>query len=524
MKIQKRTAAITAASLLGIAAIGGGSYAFLSPKERTPVIMASDVREIQEQDVVEKVHAEGGLEATRTTSITSTLTGPVKDLQVKLGDRVADDQLLAVMDTTAIERQLEAERANRASQDTANNNQLLTAQQQYQQLHEKYDHGLNPEMNAAAAAERQAASALETAQRAFENKKKDTKAGTDPTLIEQQKALAAARDEQRDAALNLLRVNAGTIFNVITTEAGSPDMMADSVQTQDRLNRADRDLAVKEKDYQQTLVAIDRELATLAAQVRDASAAHREAVVGVESARLAALHQIDAQRAAVEQAQAAVNSGSLASEVTQRHLTIDVAKAEVHSPHGGIITELNAKVGAPSEGVLMTVADDSALKITTLVKESEIGKVKPGDEVTFTTAVTKDKKFTGNVINVASAAKTNPDGASKKVEFPVEIAVKGNTEGLRIGSTSKLEIVVNKQKGALSVPREAVLKDGGNHAVIALIEDNGKYIVKKIPVQVKAQTDFDAAIASPELSPGTKIASDPSKYIEDVDKRVRVEH
>lgn len=524
MKIQKRTAAIAAASLIGLAAIGGGAYAYLAPNDDTPYLAAADVREIKKQDIVEKVHAEGGIEAVRSTSITSSLTGPVKDLKVRLGDRVEGDQLLAEMDTTAIQRQIEVSQANRVAQDTANNSQLLAAQQQYQNLYDQYSQGLNPGVNAAEAAEREAASALEATQRAFDAKRRDADVGADTLITQQQKALNAARDEERDAALNLIRVYASAYYNSEVQEQPlTPDTVADSVQAKERFDRSQRDLADQERDFEQTLVGIDRELANLAAQVRDANAAHSEAAVSVESARVAALNEIDAQRIAVDQAQAAVNTGSLASSVSEHHLTLDISNAEVRSPHGGIITELNAKVGVPSEGVLMTVADNSALKITTLVKESDVAKIKPGDTVTFTTPGTKDKKYTGSVVHVASAAKVDPQGASKKVEFPVEIAVAGDTEGLRIGATSKVEIVTNKQAGALTVPRESVLKDGERYAVIALVEKDGEYVVKKIPVEVKAQTEFDAAISSPELRAGTKVAADPGKYVGDVDKHVQVE-
>ncbi|MEJ5997175.1 HlyD family efflux transporter periplasmic adaptor subunit [Corynebacterium sp. H130] len=520
---KKRTAIIAGATAAALVTAGGGAYAMFGSGGKDDIVMASDTVQIEQRDVEEKVHASGDLVAHRSTSITSRLTGPVKNLKVKLGDHVQAEQLLAEMDTTGLQRQLELELANREATATANSNALQAEQQAYDQLRQQYDQGATPEITAAITAQRQAESALHTATQAFENKRKDSVAGTDPALREQYKALQTARDEQHDAALNLAKVNAATLFGVVVSDVTGPDGLFDAVATQDRLNRADRDLAEKQRDYEQSLVEVDRELAELQTKVRDAEAAHSDAVIGTESARLIALHNIDKQRGAVERAQATVNTGTAASDLTAQHLSVDLSQAEIRSPHGGVVTELTAKEGAPSEGVLMTVADDSRLLITTKIKEADRGKIKPGTEVSFTTPSDKDKTFKGRVSHVAAVATNQAEeGGKSKREFPVEITVEGDTEGLNIGATAKIEFLVNKEASALAVPRESVLKSPEGYAVIALVPDGDKHRVTKISVTVKAQNDFDAAIAALDVEEGTKIMTDPTKHVDDVDKLVRV--
>lgn len=523
-KLGKKRIAITAASLVGLTLVGGGAYAVLSQGGVDDVVTAAEVVELSQRDIEEKVLADGEIAAGKYTSLTTSLTGPVKDLKVQLGDHVDGNQLLAVMDTTAIERQLELEQANRKATATANQNQLQSAQQQYNQMRDQFQQGTNQEINAATAAERQAVAALEAADTAYRNKRDDTAAGIDPALIEQERAVQAARDEQRAAALNLLRVNLGNAFSVIMDEAGQPGMLSDAVETEDRLRRAERDLAQKQQDFERSLVQVDRELAQLQTEVRDANATHSEAVLASESARLAALQAIDTQRLAVEQAQQVVATGTLASDVTAKHLSMDVSQAEVRSPHGGIVTELSANVGAPAAGVLVTVADDSTLKITTSVKESEVGKIRPGAEVTFTTPANKDKTYHGQVVHVAPVAKKKGDAepGKAKPEFPVEITVTGEREGLHLGASTKVNIVTRKETSALAVPREAVLKSPEGFHVIVLEPEGDKFRVKKVKVDVNAQTEFDAAVSSLDLQTGDKIVRDPGKYAEDVDKLVQV--
>lgn len=520
---NKRTAVVAIAATIGLAVTGGGAYAFFASGDDTEVVAASDIVQVAQRDIEEKVHASGDVGAHRSTSITSRLTGPVKEVKVKLGDHVQAEQLLALMDTTSLQRQLELEQANLAATDTTNRNALQAEQKQYEQLRTQYEQGANPEVAAADAAERQARSALEEATRTFENKRRDFAIGSDPTLREQHLALQAARDEQRDAALNLGRVNAANLYGIVVNDITSPDGIFDAVDTQNRLDRADRDLAEKQRDYEHTLVQVDRELAELQTKVRDAEAAYSEAAVSAEAARLLALHNIDKQRTAVESAQATVATGSAASVLTSEHLSVDISQAEIRSPHGGIITELSAQPGAPSEGVLMTVADDSRFLLKTKIKEADLAKVKPGTEVTFTTPSNKERKYKGKVAHVAAVAHTaGADPAKTKREFPVEIAVDGDTEGLSIGGTAKIEFLVNKQVGALTVPREAVLKTDDELSIIVLREEGEKYRMVKVPVTVTAQNEFDAAIESLDINAGDRVATDPMRFTDGVDKLVRI--
>ncbi|MEJ5928004.1 efflux RND transporter periplasmic adaptor subunit [Corynebacterium sp. H128] len=522
---KKLVAGIAALAVVG----GGGAWAAASilGKDSYPAIAASEVKEVEKKDVVAKVATTGEVMADKYTSVTSRLTGPVLELKVRAGDKVQADQVLARMDTTELQRQVELQAAQQAEAAAAAQQQLATAQNAYQQSRDRYQMGMNPEINSATAALRQADSELTLAQKQYNDLQSDRLQGADPRIAEQDRALVAARDENRDAAIELARITATTIYGVLVEDTASPVATLDMATAEDRLDRAERDADLKQQEMQRTLVAVDRDLAVAQAKVADAAAAQQEAALAVESARLATLQQIDAERIAAEQAAAGVDAAGASQSVTSRHMQVDMSEAEVRAPHAGVISELGAIEGAAPEGVLLTVADTDRLTVTAKVKESEVGKLKAGDEVTFTTPATGDKKFSGNVVRISPVAQTpQAEGEkqpSQKAEFPVEIAVTGDKEGLRLGASAKLQIVVDKRPQALAVPREAVIKTETGHDVLILAEESDAWRVKRVPVDLVTESNFDAVITGPEIKAGTKVVTSVSKHEADVDKLVSIE-
>ena len=91
-----------AASLFFVTACGGGEGA---AKEG---VAAGDYAVAAREDVVNSIVVDGTVEPIRTAGISSTLTVPVQTVHVQVGDRVKQGQLLVTMDTSSIERQLNA--------------------------------------------------------------------------------------------------------------------------------------------------------------------------------------------------------------------------------------------------------------------------------------------------------------------------------------------------------------------------------------------------------------------------------
>ncbi|MDO4223241.1 MAG: efflux RND transporter periplasmic adaptor subunit, partial [Acinetobacter sp.] len=93
-----------------LAVIAGGTwYYFFKPQEQTVQYITSDV---VQQDLENTVLATGTLEASKLVSVGAQASGQIKKLYVKLGDRVAQGQLIAHIDSAQQENALKTSQAN----------------------------------------------------------------------------------------------------------------------------------------------------------------------------------------------------------------------------------------------------------------------------------------------------------------------------------------------------------------------------------------------------------------------------
>lgn len=168
--------------------IAAASFYFLRSSSNDQVIATSDVREISSEGIVARVSVNGNIEAARTTTIYTSLTVPVANLPVAVGDRVAADQVLAELDASALQRQLDETDANNARAAMANRNSIAQSQQAYEQSRELLDSGLSPEINSAQSSLRASSQAYQDAIRSFEAKQRDVDGGLDSTMVAQSDA------------------------------------------------------------------------------------------------------------------------------------------------------------------------------------------------------------------------------------------------------------------------------------------------------------------------------------------------
>ncbi|MDO5374530.1 MAG: biotin/lipoyl-binding protein, partial [Corynebacterium glutamicum] len=193
--------------------IAAASFYFLRSSPNDQVIATSDVREISSEGIVARVSVNGNIEAARTTTIYTSLTVPVANLPVAVGDRVAADQVLAELDASALQRQLDETDANNARAAMANRNSIAQSQQAYEQSRELLDSGLSPEINSAQSSLRASSQAYQDAIRSFEAKQRDVDGGLDSTMVAQSDALKAAREQADAAEIERLRADFGLLNN-----------------------------------------------------------------------------------------------------------------------------------------------------------------------------------------------------------------------------------------------------------------------------------------------------------------------
>ncbi|MDT8902556.1 efflux RND transporter periplasmic adaptor subunit [Anaeroselena agilis] len=117
--------------------------------------------------------------------------------------------------------------------------------------------------------------------------------------------------------------------------------------------------------------------------------------------------------------------------------------------------------GISAAQVLMTIADLAKMEIKVLVDETDIGKIKAGQQVSFTVDAYADKTFTGKVTSISRSATTS----SNVIYYPVYVAVNTPQDLLFPTMTARVAINVGESKNVLVVPLSAVKEEKGEKYV-----------------------------------------------------------
>ena len=446
--------------------------------------------------------ATGTVSAERELSLTTSLTGPIESLEAKVGDRVDAQQLLGRMDTTDTERELEAQRTAQEAGKLEAVHQIEDAQLQLRQLQDSLDQGLNPEVNSAQSAVNSAQTEYAEAQKKLDEALA-TK-GDRPEIAEARSAVDQARTAVDDAESQSFQAALASIGTATEDTSGvqTASAILSYLDADDAVSEAERQLKDTEDSYNRVLRGIDRELGE---QQRATSASYQavsDAERALQASNLAIEQQIASQSQAVNHAVESAASASASNAKENGPLEYTLSQADLRSPMAGVITAVNGQAGMPAEGPILTVADDSTLLVKSTVKEGDIARIQVGDEVTFTSPSSPGKEFKGKVtfisptaeqpMSAESGAGSGGGSGSSKPEFPVDIRVEGNREGLRLGSTTKAKIITEQNKNAITVPLSAIFDDNGKKSV--LVVENGA--IQARTVTVSTESAFAAAIAS----------------------------
>jgi HlyD family secretion protein len=191
---------------------------------------------------------------------------------------------------------------------------------------------------------------------------------------------------------------------------------------------------------------------------------------------------LEVKRKDVALAQSAVKTAQIDLDVANQRL----ADTTVNSPIDGVVAVLNVQaggmVGSGTTNVgggttIMILSDLSRIFINASVDESDIGKVRDGQDVQITLDSFAGKRFSGKVARVA------PRGVnlSNVVTFEVKIEVTSkNKDLLKPEMTANVQIVSASKEDVLVVPVNAVTRKQGKY--YANVEANGK--TQERPVEI----------------------------------------
>jgi multidrug resistance efflux pump len=288
---------------------------------------------------------------------------------------------------------------------------------------------------------------LAEAQRNYDDALNDHSAGNDAQIL-------AAETALRDAGIALeasriARDNARLLYN-----AGGI--------SRNELRQAEDAFAAAENHYNDATIALEntgvsqrRSLEQLDALLQSAITLHQQAEIQLGSARVAAAQEVDMLRANVTTAEILANlepreiaalleSGELAGSLEVMEIALDILERQledstIRAPISGTVTAVIAREGAVGMGALFVIEDTDSLRIISRFREYDIAQIEMGMEV----AITSDA--TGNAVYAGVISRINPAAAISVsvVEIEVEVTVTSQNTGLRIGTNTRINIILD---------------------------------------------------------------------------------
>jgi len=202
-------------------------------------------------------------------------------------------------------------------------------------------------------------------------------------------------------------------------------------------------------------------LANSTSQKRRADELYKSQSITEQEHDSALLDYADA-RSQVVGNQVAVDNARIQLEDTDVRAPITGTILEKDVERGTVIASATSNVSGGT--TLLKMANLNQVQVQTLVDETDIGKVQPGQRATVTVDAYPNRPFSGTVLKIEPQATTNQNVTM----FPVVVQI-ANEEGLlRPGMNSEVEIQVGQRDSVLAVPNAALrtARDVGSAAQV----------------------------------------------------------
>jgi HlyD family secretion protein len=377
-----------------------------------------------------RIEATGTIKPINEIKVSPKVTGLIKKLLVKQGDIVQEGQVLAMMDDSNLKGQIESARGN----------YLMT-----QDMYLKLKNGNRPqEVAIAQLQERKSKDVVRQAQQNVIRLRAQVESATQTSLRDDTLAMRQLYLESQGAASDQDRLNAETQAKV----------------TRSQLDAAKRELAAAE--------------AALSQSQSDQAAAHEQMV----------LSRLGNRQEDISQAEHAVvqAKGTLDTLLSQQD------DMTIRAPFPGVITQKYADAGAivtPTTSAATTSATSSSivalagvLEMVAQVAETDIGKIKIGQDVEILSNAYPERPFHGRVTQIAPAAVVTQNVTTFEVHTTIDDDRAGK---LLAGMNVSARFMAGKMNDALMVPTVCIISRHGKSGVL-IPEKDGNPTFKPVKV------------------------------------------
>jgi HlyD family secretion protein len=219
----------------------------------------------------------------------------------------------------------------------------------------------------------------------------------------------------------------------------------------------------RERDYQRFLKLAQ------SSSIADQEVTHGRALRDAGAASLLVLERqidlkaeaVDIARTDIAMAQAHLASADAVVEQKQAALNqaeVDREHTEIRAPIDGIVIQRDVNAGQTiavtfEAKTLFKIAQDlREMQVRGLIDEADVGKLKVGQNATFTVDAYPDKTFDGNVLQIRKSPETKQD----VVTYTAIISAPNPGLLLLPGMTATLQVAVSETAATLKIPNQAL--------------------------------------------------------------------
>ena len=436
-------------------------------------------------DLRQLVSGTGTLRSSKTSEVKSGLSYDVSEIYVGEGELVSEGQLLALLDTGQLEKDIADTRKNITDAKAQDALSLAQAERKLNDALNQYgidEERLNKEVDKA--------------------RSRLTSANAD-----KKKAESAMNDKKSllDKALDSLNKY---------PQAGDDGYDADEYNA---LLQA----AADAKAAYEAAAAAYETLSLAASQAKTA-------LETAEQQRDATLRQ---SGIAIENARDALNTQKLRDSASAYKAQLDtqlenLEKCRIVSPAAGTVTSVGAEIGKSAGGgspagagsALFTIEDMNKLEVSANIPEYDAVNIRAGMSVVIISDALDGEEWLGSVKSISTKA------TDANSNFTVVVEVAPPVGKLTIGMSAKFNIITESKNDVFAVPYDAVTTDAEGQSVVYVYAGPSgpsgagpaptgpgetDYLGQPVAVETGMETDYYIEISGSGLKEGLILLSDP---------------
>lgn len=460
-KINKKALSI---AVVGVAAIGVLAVSSFGKAPQNLVQVTS----LNKGELINSINISGTVKSDEAQSVYAKESLLVKEIKVEEGDVVKKGDVLAILDTESLEKDLEKAKINLAS--------TLKSK-------EDSDNTIQTTIESAENALKSAKLTLEKQTLNYETTKKEYESGTSTEIISAKAALESAEVALKTSENDYK--NAKQLFEL--------EYIAKS------------EYETYESTYENAVISYSKATESYNKAKENLEESYKQAGIDLQTAK----NNYEAAQIKVNEAK---QKNTEASTYTIEQQKLEISKLEdrinngiITAPIDGTITANNIKEGQVPSGIAFEIENIDQLVVTTYIKEYDIANVAIGQEVTIKSDATQDDVMKGVVSYIAPTTRKD----SSDSEFEVEVSITDADTRLKVGMEARMNIIQAKKSDAFYVAYDTVSANQEGEDVVYTVADG---IIQEVVVQTGIESDVYIEIQGDKLYEGMPIIEDPTGH------------